>query len=207
MKAYLYVLNTLADWEIGFLTAELTSKRYFEDQNEPFDLIKVGNTKEPIRTMGGLIIRPDESVDSMEFNQGDVLILPGADTWMEAENEQVLLIAKRLVKEGIKVAAICGATLGLAKVGILNDRKHTSNDKDFLKMFCKEYTGEQNYLEQPVVCDETLITASGLAALEFTYELLKMLNVFRKETLEAWYSLHKTKQAKYFHELMNSLQI
>ncbi len=207
MKAYLYVLNTLADWEIGFLTAELTSKRYFEDQNEPFDLIKVGNTKKPIRTMGGLIIRPDESVDSMEFNQGDVLILPGADTWMEAENEQVLLMAKRLVEEGIKVAAICGATVGLAKVGILNDRKHTSNDKDFLKMFCKEYTGEQNYLEQPAVCDETLITASGLAALEFTYELLKMLNVFRKETLEAWYSLHKTKQAKYFHELMNSLQI
>lgn len=89
MKAYLYVLNTLADWEIGFLTVELTSKRYFEDQNEPFDLIKVGNTKEPIRTMGGLIIRPDESLDSIEFNQGDVLILPGADTWMEEENERV----------------------------------------------------------------------------------------------------------------------
>ena len=206
MKAYLYILNTLADWEIGFLTAELTSKRYFENQNGTFDLIKIGDTKESIKTMGGLIVTPETSIGSIKFNDDDVLILPGADTWMEKENEQVLFIAKNLIERGINVAAICGATVGLAKTGALNNKKHTSNDKDFLKLVCKEYTGEHNYLEQPDVCDKNLITASGLAALEFTYELLKMLKVFGKETLEAWYSLNATKQSKYFYELLNSLK-
>jgi len=30
MKVYLYLLDTLADWEIGFITAELYSHRYFD---------------------------------------------------------------------------------------------------------------------------------------------------------------------------------
>jgi len=33
MKAYLYILNTLADWEIGYLTAELNSGRYLDKTN------------------------------------------------------------------------------------------------------------------------------------------------------------------------------
>ena len=31
MNVYLYVLNTMADWKIGFLMAELHSKRYFKN--------------------------------------------------------------------------------------------------------------------------------------------------------------------------------
>jgi hypothetical protein len=60
-------------------------------------------------------------------------------------------------------------------------------------------------LNQPAVTDNNLITASGIAPLEFSYEIFKKTKVMKAETLEAWYQLYKTKEAKYFYNLMESL--
>ena len=111
-----------------------------------------------------------------------------------------------LLNQNVTIAAICGATVALAKNGILNNRKHTSNDKEFLKMICPDYSGEENYLNKPAVIDNNLITASWLAPLEFSYEVFKKMNVMKSETLEAWYQLYKTQDAKFFHTLIESLK-
>ncbi len=78
MKVYLYVLNTLADWEIGYLTAEINSGRFLDKTKSPVNLIKLANTLEPIKTMGGITITPDECIDNITFYEKDLLILPGA---------------------------------------------------------------------------------------------------------------------------------
>ncbi len=199
-------LNTLADWEISFLTSELVSKRYFKNQNEDVTILKVGSTKAPIKTMGGMIINPDITVNEMDTNINDLLILPGADTWFEQDNQKIIKVAKDRIEKGLKIAAICGATGALAKAGALNNKKHTSNDIEYLKMFSPEYTGEAYYVNEPVIKDENLITASGLAPIEFTYEIIKQLDLFREETLSAWYNLYIKKEQKYFYELMSSLK-
>ncbi len=204
MKAYLYVLNTLSDWEIGFITAELNSGRYL-DKTKTLSLIKIGNTTDPIKTMGGLSIVPEESVDNIKFSEGDILILPGANTWMDKDNQRIIDIVSEIINKKVIVAAICGGTIALAKNGLLNDRKHTSNDLGYLKITCPEYTGEGYYLNQPAVTDNNLITATGIAPLEFSYEIFKKTKVMKAETLEAWYQLYKTKEAKYFYNLMESL--
>jgi putative intracellular protease/amidase len=206
MKAYLYVLNTLADWEIGYLTAELNSGRYFDKTRPSIEIIKIGNTTKPIKTMGGITIVPDESVDNIRFEEDDLLILPGADTWMEEENKKIIDIVLGIIDKKVIIAAICGATIALANRGILNDRNHTSNDLEVLKMFCPEYSGENFYLNQPAVTDDNLITASGITPLEFSYEVLKRINVMKTETLEAWYQLYKTNESKYFFALMESIK-
>lgn len=205
MKVYLYLLNTLADWEISYLTAELNSGRYLDKTKPSVELIKIGNTTEPIKTMGGITITPDESIDNIQFKEDDLLILPGADTWMEEENKKIIDIASDVINKKVIIAAICGATVALANKGILNNRKHTSNDIEFFKMFCPEYTGENFYLNQPAVTDDNLITASGIAPLEFSYEVLKRTNLMKTETLEAWYQLYKTKESKFFYALMESI--
>ena len=205
MKAYLYLLNTLADWEIAYITSELNSGRYSDRTKPPIELIKIGNTTESAKTMGGISITPDECIDNIEFNEGDILILPGADTWEEDNNKKVIDIVPDLLTRNIIVGAICGATVALAKKGVLDGRKHTSNGKGFLEMFASEYSGANNYLEQPVVVDDNLITASGLCPLEFSYEIIKKTNLMKPETLEAWYRLYKTNEAKYFYSLIESL--
>ncbi|MEK3916292.1 type 1 glutamine amidotransferase family protein [Paenibacillus sp. FSL H7-0331] len=203
---YLYVFDTMADWEIGYLTAELNSGRYYKKGLAPSKVVTVGIEKTPVTTMGGLKILPDIKLDECSIESTDTLILPGGDTWTETIHQPILKIAQRCLKEGILVAAICGATMGLAQTGLLNSRPHTSNDLEYLKMICPTYTGKEYYKMESVVTDGKLITASGIAPLEFSVHVLKALGVFSSQTLDAWYSLNKTQESKYFYELMNSIQ-
>lgn len=204
-NCYLYVLDTLADWEIGFLTAELNSRRYL---NKKVDLnfLMLGNTLESIKTMGGIEITPDKRISDINFQEGDLLILPGADTWQDEKNRKVLHVVSELINKKVIIAAICGATIALAQKDLLNNRKHTSNDKEFLKMVCPDYAGSSKYVDTLVVVDENLITATGLAPLEFSYEIFKKTNIMNEKTLEAWYRLYSTKESKYFYDLMESLK-
>ena len=58
-------------------------------------------------------------------------------------------------------------------MGYLDSRKHTSNDLNYLKTVCPNYKGEKFYEMGPVVSSENLVTASGIAPLEFAMEILK----------------------------------
>ncbi|ADO57880.1 type 1 glutamine amidotransferase family protein [Paenibacillus polymyxa] len=204
--AYLYVFDTMADWEIGYLTAELNSGRYYKKGLFPSKIVTVGMEKTPVTTMGGLKILPDIKLDECSIKSTDLLILPGGNTWTETIHQPILKIVERCLEEGIWVAAICGATMGLAQAGLLNSRSHTSNDLEYLKMICPTYTGEKYYKMESAVTDGKLITASGMAPLEFSVHVLKALGVFSSKTLEAWYSLNKTRASKHYYELMNSIQ-
>ena len=167
MNIFLYVLDSLADWEIAFLIAEINSGRYLKKNITKPKIIKVGNNLTTIKTMGGIEITPDVDVDNMNIKNGDLVLLPGADTWQNENNQKIIDIINGNMN--IVVAAICGATFALADNGILDNKKHTSNDKEFLKMVCKKYKGENLYENKPVVVDGNLITASGIAPLEFTF--------------------------------------
>lgn len=200
---YLYVCDTMADWEIGYLTAELNTGRYFKKGLSPCKIVTVGIDVSPVTTMGGLKILPDISVAECDIKSADALILPGGDTWLEAIHEPIIKKVEQGIKENMIVAAICGATMGLAKHGFLDSRPHTSNDLGYLKMVCPDYKGEAYYKNEPAVTDGNLITATGVAPLEFTLEVLKALEVFSPETLEAWYQLYKTHKPEYFYALMS----
>jgi putative intracellular protease/amidase len=203
---YLYVLDTMADWEIGYLTAELNSGRYFKKGLSPAKIVTLGRDKTPVTTMGGLKITPEISLADWNLQNTKALILPGGDTWLEDTQKPILEIAAECLKGNRLVAAICGATMGLAKAGLLDSRWHTSNDLGYLKMVCPEYKGEKYYKTEPAVTDGNLITASGIAPLEFTVEALKALEVFSPQTLTSWYELYKTQKPEKFFELMSSVQ-
>ncbi len=203
---YLYVFDTMADWEIGYLTAELNSGRYYKKGLTPSKIVTIGIEKIPVTTMGGLKILPDIRLDECSIKNVDALILPGGDTWTETIHEPIIKTVERCLKENILVAAICGATIGLARKGLLDSLWHTSNNLEYLKMICPTYTGEKYYKEESAVTAGKLITASSVAPLEFALHVLKTLDVFEPQALNAWYNLFKTHEPKYFYELMNSIQ-
>ncbi|MCL2218905.1 MAG: glutamine amidotransferase [Chitinispirillia bacterium] len=206
MNVFVYIINTLADWEIAYITAEINSGRYLKKSIEKPEIVKVGKNSDSIKTMGGIEITPDITVKEIQAQKGDLLILPGADTWQTENHDEILNFLKNNIGKNITIAAICGATIALAYNGLLNEVKHTSENLDLLKMMCPNYTGEKNYCNVPAVTDNNLITASGLAPLEFTYEILKKINVMEKNTVDAWYNFFKTRDGKYYFELMNSIK-
>lgn len=203
---YLYVFDTMADWEIGYITAELNSGRYYRKGLSASKIVTLGNAGTPVTTMGGLKIIPDIITRECSMKSTDALILPGGDTWMESIHGPIIKISEQCIMENILVAAICGATTALAQNGLLDSRRHTSNDLGYLKMVCPGYNGEKYYQNEPAVTDGRLITASGVAPLEFTRHVLEALDVFSPRTLDAWYLLNKTHEAEYFYELMKSIE-
>jgi len=205
-KVYLYVCDTMADWEMGYLTAELNSGRYFRKGTSPLRIVTVGADSSPVSTMGGLKIIPDLTVEECRVKRENsaALILPGGDTWFDPAHIPILNLARDFFDKRLIVGAICGATAGLAGAGLLDSAPHTSNYPDFLKL-CPQYRGEAYYHYEPAVDSDGLITASGVAPLEFTRLVIEALDVFKPETLAAWYQLYRTKSENSFYELMASL--
>lgn len=202
---YIYVLDTLADWELGHITSELNSRRFFK-ANAPEIRIKiVSHSNQPISTMGGIKIIPDCLVEEIELNKNSVLLLPGADTWNEAAHISILNVARELLSTGGTVGAICGATVAIANLGLLNEHSHTSNGPGFLEMFCPSYQGDKLYLDQSSVSDNNLITAGSTGSLMWTKQIIESLNVFEEETLEAWYNYFSTENPNYFFKLIQTL--
>jgi len=78
---YLYVLDTMADWEVGYAIAELHSQRYCTVRQNWRVKTCVSDTQ-PIRTLGGVTIQPDCTLDEIRVRDAALLILPGADIWM-----------------------------------------------------------------------------------------------------------------------------
>jgi putative intracellular protease/amidase len=202
---YVYVLDTLADWELGYVTAELNSRRFFKE-NAPHIAVKtVSDSKKPIKTMGGLTVVPDCLIGDMVVDQASVLILPGANTWSDTRHGAIVEKAVQFLAAGAMVCAICGATAPLAGCGVLDNRKHTSNGPGFLEMFVPAYRGQSFYVDAPSVADDNLITAGSTGGLLWARQIIEHLEVFTSDTLAAWYNYFSTGDPAAFYALMQTL--
>jgi putative intracellular protease/amidase len=193
---HLFVFDTLADWETGYAIAGINNP---DAQTHPgrYQVKTVGLTTEPVTTIGGVRILPDLILDEMQPDA--MLILPGGEAWDEGKNGKVLDLAKQWLEAGVPVAAICGATAGLARAGILDNRHHTSNALEYLQ--ATHYQGAALYQNQPAVTDGNVITANSTAPVDFAYHIFKKLDLYDLQVLEAWYGLFKTGDPAYFATL------
>ncbi len=202
---YVYVLETLADWELGYVTSELHSGRFFKKDAERVLLKTVSYSKEPIHTMGGLTVVPDCLIDDIAVNETSVLLLPGADTWNDPKHGAIIKKASEFLSLGATVGAICGATVALADFGLLDSRRHTSNGQGFLEMFSPAYKGQDFYIDEPSVADNNLITANPTGSLLWAKQIIEHLGVLQSDTLEFWYEYFSTGKAESFFALMQTL--
>jgi transcriptional regulator GlxA family with amidase domain len=199
---HVLVLDTLADWELGLAIAHVN--RPAPGVASRYRVRFVGLDRSPVRTIGGMTITPDLALAELRPEASAMLILPGADIWSEPRTDPALAAANAYAKMGIPIAAICGATLGLARAGLLDDRRHTSNAPAFLAS--TGYGGASHYVDAHAVEDRGVITASAMAPLDFAHLVLARLEVFTKVALDAWYGLYKTGEASYFVAFMKALE-
>jgi putative intracellular protease/amidase len=196
-----YVTDTLADWELGYVLPGLAMAN---EAQKRFDVTIAATSTDPVTTKGGLTVVPSRRLSDIDPDDIDLLIIPGADTWAEGHDE-VLALASTLVDRGTTVAAICGATLGLARKGLLDDRPHTSNAPDYLTM-TPDYHGAAHYREGKVVAEGTVITAPATAPIDFARAIFERLEAFPAPVLDAWYGLYTTGERHYFDALVGAGQ-
>jgi putative intracellular protease/amidase len=195
---HLAVYEGLADWEAGLAVAQLRSGIH---QRGParHQVRTVGLTPEPVLTMGGLRVLPDLTVDQLSPADSAMLIIPGGDGWEGDGNAAFTASARAFLAAGVPVAAICGATAGLARAGLLDDRDHTGPAAVYLA--ATGYAGTARYREAAAVRDRGLITAGPTAPVDFAREIMAELGVWEPEVLDAWYRLFADSDPAAFAEL------
>lgn len=198
---HLFVLNTMADWEPGYAIAAIAHPA--ADAPSRGRVRTVGLDRNPVRTQGGVTILPDIAVADLRANESSLLILPGSDLWADPATDGILAKAREFLDAGVPVAAICGATLGLARAGLLDTRKHTSNAPAYLAS--THYRGADRYVHEAAVDDGGVITASGMAPLEFARAILERLKVFPAEALDAWYRFNKNRDSAAYLTYLKAL--
>ncbi|MDE7347242.1 MAG: DJ-1/PfpI family protein, partial [Muribaculaceae bacterium] len=101
-------------------------------------------------------------------------------------------IVRKSLDNGRIVGAICNGASFMAKHGFLNGVKHTGNGLEQLKLWGGDcYNNTDGYVHQQAVSDRGIVTANGSGALEFTKELLLLLENDTPERVEMYYQFNK----------------
>ena len=181
----LYTTETMTDWEYAYLTTQIAGAEQLKPGR--FRLLLVGDGLESVRTLGNLPLTPEADLDTLQALADDgslaALVIPGGDHY-EAGHDQLIEAVGRLVDEEIPVAAICGATLLLARSGFLDERRHTSNAAPYLE--ASGYRRGTHYAETPVVTDRGVTTASGIHAIPFTAEVMRITGLVPDAMTHTW---------------------
>lgn len=198
-SVHLAVYDTMADWEVGHTIAHI-QKNDWQKKPGRYSIYTVGETSSSIVTMGGIKIIPDMILSDLSPANSAMLILPGSDKSATGETSAFASKAKEFLTAQVPVAAICGATAALALMGMLDDRAHTSNAVEFLQYM--GYKGSKYYVSEPAHTDGNLITASGVAPVDFAKHVFERLDLYEPEVLDAWYRLYSLQDPQGYHDLM-----
>ena len=179
------VFEGFADWEPAYA---LTGARRWGHR-----LVKaVSYDGSAVVSMGGLRVEAEDVLESVTPANTELLLLPGGDAWLGAypafRLERVL---GELTSAGVTVAAICAATVALARAGLFSSRRHTSNGAAFLERHASGYETPALYQDSLAVSDRGVITASGLGAVEFAREIFTALNVFAASDLAMFVDMYR----------------
>lgn len=185
--AFLHVFDGLSDWEPGLAIAEI-------NKSDKYQVKTVGFSKNTIKSMGGISIVPDYTLSEINYDDAAILILPGGEMWENDPVEDLIPVVKKFIDLKIPVAAICGPTVFLPRHGFVKNVKHTSNGKKYLQNLIGKYKGNDFYINQPSVSDKGIITANGIASVEFARDVIGELGVYDDDTLKAWYEFFKNPQ-------------
>lgn len=183
-KAYFFVFDGLADWELAHSLCEI-------NKSGKFEVVSVGFSDKAVTTMGGLKLIPDISLNEVTAAGACILMLPGGDMWERESHDNLKTLLRRLHAEKVPIGAICGATLEVTRAGLTRNVRHTSNSKDYLKAMVADYSDENFYVNELAVADKNIITASGLGCVEFAREVIKQLNLYNEADTRTWFEMFK----------------
>ncbi|RZT86690.1 putative intracellular protease/amidase [Pseudonocardia sediminis] len=189
----------LADWEVGHLLAELRTGRF---TGRPFDIVTVGLSDRPVTTMGGVRIVPDAVVDDLDPSVSALLVLPGGEIWDAGGGDEFVEAARRFLDAGVPVAAICGATAGLARGGLLDTRPHTSAAAEYLA--ATGYAGGGHYREERAVIGGDVVTAGPQSPVQFSRAVLERLGLASPEVRQAYEAVFHGGDGSAFGVLMGA---
>lgn len=181
---YMMVFNGLADWEPALALCEL-------NKTGKFKTVTVGFNSSSITTMGGIKITPNTTLDKVDIKRAALFIIPGGQRWETVTEPALIDLLHKLHSYNVPIGAICAGTLVVARAGLTREIYHTSNELDYLKLLVPDYRDDLYYRNELAICDNNVITASGVGFVEFAYEIIKLIGIYSPEDAQLWFGLFK----------------
>jgi putative intracellular protease/amidase len=165
----IFLPGGFADWEFGFLAGAAV-------EHLGAKVVFLTEGAEPVRSIGGLLTSGERGTRVETNLDLDALALIGSDDWTGPNPPDVAALAKSVLDRGGVVGGICAATVGLARMGLLQGRKHTSNGQVWIANMTGGYAGSDAYVETPsAVGDKQIVTAPGTAPVAFAMTFLSQV--------------------------------
>ena len=177
-KILVFIFDAMTDYEITFIIHLLGADAGKE-------IITIAYEDNLIKSRSGLLYKPDRLVNDVLNEDVEGLII-GGGWYGDTRHELMQLICNLNFKKKL-LGAICGAgTVFLAKAGVLSNVKYTTPIVDWTHRYIEVF-GEQdpfpreNYILERVVRSDNIITAQGIAFIDFSIEICDWFNLFENK--------------------------
>lgn len=174
-KILVFIFEEMTDYETTFITHLLGA-----DADK--EIVTIAYEDKIMKSRSGFLYKPARLVADVLSEDVDGLIIPGG--WYGDTRSELITLINNLNSKGKLISAICGAgTVFLAKSGILNNVKYTTPAVEWTKKHIEVF-GEkdpfprENFVQQRVVRDRNIITAQGIAFIDFAIEICDWFNLF-----------------------------
>lgn len=177
-KVLVFIFDGMTDYEITFITHLLCS-----DAGKK--IITVSYEDKIIKGKSGFLYKPSKLLNDVLTEDVEGLIIPGG--WYGDTRPELIELINNINLKGKLISAICGAgTVFLAKSGVLDNVKYTTPVVEWTQKHVEVF-GEKdpfprkNFVLERVVRDKNIITAQGIAFVDFAIEICDWFNLFENQ--------------------------
>ncbi|WP_307149818.1 DJ-1/PfpI family protein [Robertmurraya andreesenii] len=158
-----------SEYELSVIISVLTQA------NHP--KIFIGLNENTVKGEAGLTCIPETTIDQVNIEMLQSLILPGVDDFQHLiDQEPLFRFIRKIHEQDAVIGAISSAPFMLAKAGILKDRFYTTGiskqAREFLGFF-----NEKDYVDAPLVFDNGILTAKGAYFIDFANKFGQVLEL------------------------------
>lgn len=188
MKRSITILTEdFSDWETALINS--TARAYYG-----FDTRYASPDGNPVTSSGGMKVAPQLAIDAIQLDGLDLLIVCGGTIWQTDRAPEISALLVAAHNRNVVVAGICDGTVALARAGVLDHVRHTSNSA--LNLSQLGYAGAAHYQDVPyAVADQRVVTAPGSAPVSFMAEILRTMGI-GDDNLKAYLAMHAAEHSR-----------
>jgi transcriptional regulator GlxA family with amidase domain len=168
MKTYVIIYEGFAHFEV------ILASYFLRTQGE---IVTVGIDKKPVVSGEGYTIVPDITLDMVDKDEVDALIIPGGEPEEISHVASLYDLIRHVNSQKKVIGGICSGVYHLAKAGILEDKAYTTSlDIDEFNEFDASCFKDQNF-----VVDGNILTAKANGYVDFGIEIGRMMDIYENE--------------------------
>lgn len=168
MNTYILVYDDFAQFEVILVALLMKSVG---------DVKTVGIKKELVTSHEGFKIMPDFTLDEIDYNDINLLVIPGGNPEILINNNKLYELIRSVNDKKSIIAAICTGPLHLHLAGILTDKEFTASLNELEMEYCVECKIE----DEDLIIEDNIITAKSNAYVDFAIEVGKLMDIYEDD--------------------------